>query len=665
MLLLLVFLFLWLTSITSTTSSLSPTYNAIYCPNNATFESNNNTVLKTNLNVLLSSLVSNATLGGADSYSTFMGFGSTNAVNGIVNGVFLCRGDVNSTMCQNCVTTAATNITRLCPNKTESIIWFDECMLRYTNHYYSPTSIVPRANLNNGKNITSSKFDIFNGMLLSFLDRLASKAANPQTVKQFATGEDNFNLSISNSSVYGLAQCVNGLTSDQCEQCLVNASRTLLTCCEGKQGARALLAWCNIRYDSYKFYNTTDDSSSLPPPFSGKNKSGSKTRTVLIVVLVTGSTILLCLGCYFLIRRSAWKKYKTLMRENFGDESAALQSLQYSLSTIEAATKKFSSENKIGRGGFGEVYKGILIDGRQIAVKKLSRSSGQGGVEFINEVLLIAKLQHRNLVTLTGFCLEDQEKMLIYEYVPNKSLDYFLFDRNKARLLHWFERYKIIEGIANGIHYLHNHSRLKIIHRDLKPSNVLLDDNMNPKISDFGMARIVALDQDRGSTNRIVGTYGYMSQEYAMHGQFSEKSDVFSFGVIILEIISSKKNARSLLSDGDDDLLSYAWKQWRDQTPLELIDQDIKESCNYSEVLKCIQIGLLCVQEKPDDRPTMASVVSYLTSPSAELPFPRELTGSMHSGILQKMVGGGLSSTSISTLNEISSSVSSAFSASA
>ncbi|XP_058774139.1 cysteine-rich receptor-like protein kinase 10, partial [Vicia villosa] len=559
--------------------------------------------------------------------------------------------------------TAATNITRLCPNKTESIIWFDECMLRYSNRYFSPTSIVPRVNLNNGKNITTSKLDSFNVTLMSFLDKLATEAADSQTTTQFATGEDNFNLSISSSSVYGLAQCVNGLTNVQCEECLVNAARTLLTCCEGKQGARALLAWCNIRYDSYKFYNTTDVSSSLPPPSSGKNKSGSKSRMVLIVVIVIGSTILLCLGCYFLIRRSAWKKYKTLMRENFGDESAALQSLQYSLATVEAATKKFSSENKIGRGGFGEVYKGILIDGRQIAVKKLSLSSGQGGVEFINEVLLIAKLQHRNLVTLIGFCLEDQEKMLIYEYVPNKSLDYFLFDPNKTRFLQWFERYKIIEGIAHGIHYLHNHSRLKIIHRDLKPSNLLLDDNMNPKISDFGMARMVALDQDRGSTNRIVGTYGYMSQEYAMYGQYSEKSDVFSFGVIILEIISSKRNARSLLSDSDDDLLGHAWKQWMNQTPLELVDQDIKESCNHSEVVRCIQIGLLCVQEKPDDRPTMATVVSYLTSLSAELPFPRELTESMHSGILLKIVGGEFSSTSISTFNGISPSVSSAFSA--
>ncbi|PNX80531.1 cysteine-rich receptor-like protein kinase, partial [Trifolium pratense] len=264
--------------------------------------------------------------------------------------------------------------------------------------------------------------------------------------------------------------------------------------------------------------------------------------------------------------------------------------------TIEAATNKFSHVNEIGKGGFGVVYKGVLSDGREIAVKKLS----------------------------LGFCLEEREKMLIYEYVPNKSLDYFLFDSKRHRVLHWFERYKIIGGIARGILYLHEYSRLKVIHRDLKPSNVLLDNNMNPKISDFGLARIVAIDQEQGRTNRIVGTYGYMSPEYAMHGQFSEKSDVFSFGVIILEIVSGKRNSRPIESHDFEDLIRTAWRQWRNQTPLEMLDPILKESFTHSEVIKCIQLGLLCVQENPDDRPTMAQVVSYLSSLLVELPLPQE-----------------------------------------
>lgn len=267
-------------------SAAAPNYNDIYCPNNATYESNNNTTFQTNLNVLLSSLVSNAT--HADSYSTAMGFGSTNAV----NGVFLCRGDVSSAACEECVATAATEIIRLCPNQTESIIWYDECMLRYTNRYFGPTSIVPRANLKDDKNIsiisTTSDLESFNEMLLSFLGDLAAEAAGSQTAKKFATGERNFTGSSSRQIVtlYGLAQCMPGVTNAQCEECLVNASRTLPACCEGKQGARALLAWCNIRYDSYRFYNTSGESESPPPPVPSPPSSGNLIYSIKIFNLM-------------------------------------------------------------------------------------------------------------------------------------------------------------------------------------------------------------------------------------------------------------------------------------------------------------------------------------------------------------------------------------------
>lgn len=384
--------------------------------------------------------------------------------------------------------------------------------------------------------------------------------------------------------------------------------------------------------------------------YAGSNNN--VVRVLVIVALVIVSIILLCGVCYFIFERSR-KKYNTLLRENFGEESSTLESLQFDLATMEVATKKFSLENRIGEGGFGDVYKGILPDGREIAVKRLSHSSGQGAAEFKNEILLIAKLQHRNLVTLLGFCLGAQEKMLIYEFVSNKSLDYFLFDPDKSRQMKWSQRYKIIEGITQGILYLHEHSRLKVIHRDLKPSNVLLDNNMNPKISDFGMARMVAVDQYEGKTNRIVGTYGYMSPEYAMYGNFSEKSDVFSFGVIMLEIVSGKKNSRHVFSDHED-LLSYAWDQWRDQTPINILDQNIKESCNVSEVVKCIQIGLLCVQEKPQDRPTMTQVVSYLSGSLSELSLPEKPINCNQSGIVQRMLVGGSSSGSALSKNEMS-----------
>ncbi|XP_065631514.1 G-type lectin S-receptor-like serine/threonine-protein kinase At1g11410 [Quercus suber] len=226
-----------------------------------------------------------------------------------------------------------------------------------------------------------------------------------------------------------------------------------------------------------------------------------------------------------------------MLDQNIELQSEDLEVPFFSLATIVTATNYFSSDNKLGEGGFGLVYKGILTDGHEIAVKRLSRSSIQGLNEFKNEVTLIAKLQHRNLVRLLGYCIEGEEKMLIYEYMPNGSLDSFIFG--------WSMRFNIICGIARGLLYLHEDSRLRIIHRDLKASNVLLDSKMSPKISDFGMARIFGGDQTEGNTNRVVGTYGYMAPEYAIDGLFSVKSDVYSFGILLLEILSGKKNRMS------------------------------------------------------------------------------------------------------------------------
>ncbi|XP_059441321.1 G-type lectin S-receptor-like serine/threonine-protein kinase At4g27290 isoform X2 [Corylus avellana] len=300
--------------------------------------------------------------------------------------------------------------------------------------------------------------------------------------------------------------------------------------------------------------------------------------------------------------------------DNEGVKEDMELAILFDLTVIVNATDNFSNNKKLGEGGFGPVYKGTLPEGKDIAVKRLSKNSGQGLNELKNEVILIAKLQHRNLVKLLGCCIQENENMLIYEYMPNKSLDCFIFDQTKSKLLDWHKRINIIRGVAKGLLYLHEDSRLRIIHRDLKASNILLDNNMNPKISDFGVARSFGGDQIDSATNRIIGTYGYMSPEYAMHGQYSVKSDVFSFGVLILEIVSGKKNRGFCHPDNQLNLLGHAWKLWIEDKPIKLVDELVGDLCNISDVVRHIHVGLLCVQQRPEDRPNMSFVVQMLNS---------------------------------------------------
>ncbi|XP_034927094.1 G-type lectin S-receptor-like serine/threonine-protein kinase RKS1 isoform X2 [Populus alba] len=285
--------------------------------------------------------------------------------------------------------------------------------------------------------------------------------------------------------------------------------------------------------------------------------------------------------------------------------------------------KRAKKANKLGQGGFGSVYKGQLANGKEVAIKRLSRSSGQGTEEFKNEVMVIAMLQHRNLVKLLGYCTQDGEQILIYEYLLNKSLDSFLFDESRRLLLDWRKRFDVIVGIARGILYLHQDSRLRIIHRDLKCSNILLDAEMNPKISDFGMAKIFEGNQTEDRTRRVVGTFGYMSPEYAVFGNFSVKSDVFSFGVMLLEIVSGKKSNRFYQQDPPLTLIGYVWELWREGKASEIVDPSLTELYHPREALKCIQIGLLCVQEHATDRPSMLAVV-FMLSNETEIPSPKQ-----------------------------------------
>ncbi|RHN40745.1 putative protein kinase RLK-Pelle-DLSV family [Medicago truncatula] len=307
----------------------------------------------------------------------------------------------------------------------------------------------------------------------------------------------------------------------------------------------------------------------------------------------------------------------------------------FNFTSILEATMDFSPENKLGQGGYGPVYKGILAIGQEVAVKRLSKTSGQGIMEFKNELVLICELQHTNLVQLLGCCIHEEERILIYEYMPNKSLDFYLFGENmlksifacdivqKKKLLDWKKRFNIIEGISQGLLYLHKYSKLKIIHRDLKASNIVLDENMHPKIADFGMARMFTQQESTINTNRIVGTYGYMSPEYAMEGVCSTKSDVYSFGVLLLEIVCGRKNNSFYDDHRPLNLIRHAWELWNDGEYLKLMDPTLNDTFVPDEVKRCIHVGLLCVEQYANDRPTMSDVISMLTNKYELTTIPR------------------------------------------
>ncbi|GMN64668.1 hypothetical protein TIFTF001_033729 [Ficus carica] len=379
---------------------------------------------------------------------------------------------------------------------------------------------------------------------------------------------------------------------------------------DGKNdGKKRCLCNTNFQWDGVNLNCTGPQGHTLQASEDKLSSSRTKIALYLIVLLTVLSVIVLaCVAFSFVLwrRKMAKQKEKRKLSERKNRAFRALNTERqikdlmdsgefkedaergidvpfFDLESILAATNDFSDENKLGQGGYGPVYKGKFPGGQEIAIKRLSSVSGQGLQEFKNEVLLIARLQHRNLVRLRGYCME-----------------------------------------TRGLLYLHQDSRLRIIHRDLKTSNILLDQFMNPKISDFGLARMVEGRQTEANTSRVVGTYGYMAPEYALEGAFSVKSDVFSFGVVLLEIVSGKRNTRLVLSDQPLTLLGYAWRLWTENKVLDLMDQTLQESCIENQFIKCVNVGLLCVQEDPCERPNISNVITMLDSESAALPSPKQ-----------------------------------------
>eukprot|EP00267_Zea_mays_P056145 XP_023156181.1 cysteine-rich receptor-like protein kinase 10 [Zea mays] len=482
----------------------------------------------------------------------------------VVYALAFCQGDYNATACRECVAQAF-NVTPAC-NK-DGIFSYKACPVLYAgDNFIDPSNATEQADDTpfvrwNINNVTGDADDVrlitglIRELLVDTVDRAASTAP-----RRFATGVMDSGRPF--PTMYSMAQCTPDLSASDCLACLrrlvgmVNSTMAL------RMGAQIHVIRCYFRYEAYSLYDSQPmlrvGPPSVPAPapapaIGARRKSKLWVIPVVVVPLAVAAAAALCFIFY-----SPWfrryRKGETTMAKAGSQELQGELVLDgknsefrvFDFEQVLEATNDFSDENKLGEGGFGAVYKGQFADGLEVAVKRLASHSGQGFTEFKNEVQLIAKLQHSNLVRLLGCCSQEEEKILVYEYLPNKSLDSFIFDENKRALLDWSRLLSIIEGIAHGLNYLHKHSRLRVIHRDLKPSNILLDREMNPKISDFGLAKIFSSNNIGGNTTRrVVGTYGYMAPEYASEGIFSVKSDVFSFGVLVLEIITGKRNSGS------------------------------------------------------------------------------------------------------------------------
>uniref|UniRef100_A0A0D3GS03 Uncharacterized protein n=1 Tax=Oryza barthii TaxID=65489 RepID=A0A0D3GS03_9ORYZ len=588
------------------------------------------------INLIAATLPGNASA-SPDLFATAEGVG---APPDQVSALTLCRGDANASTCLACLTQAFLDLPNACAYHKVAAIFYDSCQLSYSNATIAAgdfsTEKIPIYGFRSYANVTMEQAR-YNRLVAALVNATADYAARNSTRRRYASGEADFNAEF--PKVYSWAQCTPDLTPASCRSCLAQIIGRGIGFFENRVGGFVRAVWCSFQYSTTPFLDgpmlvrIQGTSGASPAPAPAPSPAAvvpaySVPGLVLIILLPTIAAINVVVGLCFLRRRrpvtEAKRTYANYSTE--AEDIENLDSMLIDISILRSATGDFAESNKLGEGGFGAVYKGVLPDGYEIAVKRLSKSSTQGVEELKNELTLVAKLKHKNLVSLVGVCLEQQERLLVYEFVPNRSLDLILFDTEKSEQLDWEKRYKIINGIARGLQYLHEDSQLKVVHRDLKASNILLDANMNPKISDFGLARIFGRDQTQAVTKNVIGTYGYMAPEYQTRGNYSIKSDVFSFGVMVLEIVTGRKNNHSYNSQQSEDLLTMIWEQWVAGTVLEMVDPSMNSFFSESDVMRCIYIGLLCVQGDPGERPVMSSVVLMLGTDTVELHAPAKPT---------------------------------------
>ncbi|KAB1211097.1 Cysteine-rich receptor-like protein kinase 2 [Morella rubra] len=534
-------------------------------------------------------------------------FATAQQVRGSVYAMVQCRNYLSSADCMACFSAAVTQI-RNCSAANGARVIYDGCFLRYESASFYDQTVLPGSEGICG-NQTASQSTAFTSTVGGLVADLL--VATPRINGFYAASTRE--VAVGGGNVYAVAQCVETATENGCQNCLKLASDNAQLCLPATD-ARAVDAGCFLRYSDTAFF--ADNQTTNISPFLG-NGSSSKKKKAIIGGVVGGVGSLLIVA--FLVWFKLSRRTKAPFRGDILGATELRGPVNYKYKDLKSATKNFSVENKLGEGGFGDVFKGTLKNGKVIAVKRLAiGQSSRAKADFESEVKLISNVHHRNLIRLLGCCGKGPEQLLVYEYMANSSLDKFLFGERRGSL-NWKQRYDIILGTARGLAYLHEEFHVRIIHRDIKTSNILLDDDFQPKIADFGLARLLPEDQSHVST-RFAGTLGYTAPEYAIHGQLSEKADTYSFGVVVLEIICGQKSSEVKNEPEGEYLLERAWKMYENDMHFELVDETLDpKDYTAEEIKKIIEIALRCTQSSAALRPPMSEVVVSLKSKEGSL----------------------------------------------
>ncbi|XP_019163564.1 PREDICTED: cysteine-rich receptor-like protein kinase 2 [Ipomoea nil] len=534
-------------------------------------------------------------------------------VNGLgpdaVYGLAQCYGYLSLLDCVLCYAEARTIIPQCFPFNGGSV-YLDGCFIRVEDYTFFPEVLGPDDRRVCGNSTRNDS--VFGETVRRAVVQAVSNASNNTDYAKVELPVSGRN----NQTVYVVANCWK--TVSDCGACLRNASWSMLQCLPRSEG-RALYTGCFMRYSHTNFLDSTNGG------LNTTNGGLSRGKVIIIVVVAVVCSVILSTVIGLYIKRKRIEKRKG----SNGAQKVAMMlrdcSLNFKYSILEKATGSFDEANKLGQGGFGSVYKGVLPDGREVAVKKLLFNNTKRAQDFYNEINIISSIEHKNLVKLLGCSFSGPESLLVYELLPNKSLDQFIFDPEKGKILNWNKRFNIITGIAEGLIYLHENSRKRIIHRDIKASNILLDSKLHAKIADFGLARSFQADKSHIST-AIAGTLGYMAPEYVARGQLTEKADVYSFGVLLLEIVAGRQNNKCTTPEYSGNLVNIVWVHFQEGAVEELFDPNLLlHKCGNSvrsEASRAVHVGLLCTQEIPSRRPYMSKALEMLMKTEEHLPTP-------------------------------------------